>query len=106
MAPSNAFRPSRAGSSAARATPVSRARSRTNITTSPESRPPYVDSSKPKRVSCGALTAADAGAYVELNGWVHRRRDHGGLIFIDVRDRSGITQVTLHPAEAGGVGAG
>jgi len=52
-----------------------------------------------RRVSCGALTAADAGARVELDGWVHRRRDHGGLIFIDVRDRSGLTQVTFDPSQ-------
>ncbi|MEA2784217.1 MAG: aspartyl-tRNA synthetase [Candidatus Eremiobacteraeota bacterium] len=51
-----------------------------------------------KRVSCGALTAADVGANVELDGWVHRRRDHGGLIFIDMRDRSGLTQVTFDPS--------
>ena len=51
-----------------------------------------------KRVSCGGLTAADAGARAELDGWVHRRRDHGGLIFIDVRDRSGLTQVTFDPS--------
>jgi aspartyl-tRNA synthetase len=57
-----------------------------------------VDSSF-KRVACGALTAADAGASVELDGWVHRRRDHGGLIFIDVRDRSGLTQVTFDPSK-------
>ncbi len=50
------------------------------------------------RVSCGALTASDAGRRVELDGWVHRRRDHGGLIFIDVRDRSGITQVIFDPS--------
>lgn len=51
------------------------------------------------RVPCGALTAADAGRAVELDGWVHRRRDHGGLIFIDVRDRSGLTQVTFDPSK-------
>ena len=51
-----------------------------------------------KRVSCGGLTAADAGVRAELDGWVHRRRDHGGLIFIDVRDRSGLTQVTFDPS--------
>ncbi len=78
--------------------PASRARSRTSTTTSPESRPPYVDSSTIARVSCGALTAADAGRTVQLNGWVHRRRDHGGLIFIDLRDRDGITQITFSPS--------
>jgi aspartyl-tRNA synthetase len=51
------------------------------------------------RVSCGALSPSDAGKTVELDGWVHRRRDHGGLIFIDVRDRSGITQVTFDPSK-------
>ncbi len=51
------------------------------------------------RVSCGALSAADVGRDVELNGWVHRRRDHGGLIFIDLRDRDGLTQITFDPAD-------
>ena len=53
-----------------------------------------------QRASCGELTAADVARAVELNGWVHRRRDHGGLIFIDVRDRSGLTQVTFDPSNA------
>jgi aspartyl-tRNA synthetase len=52
------------------------------------------------RVSCGVLTGADVDRSVELAGWVHRRRDHGGLIFIDLRDRDGITQVTFDPADA------
>jgi aspartyl-tRNA synthetase len=52
------------------------------------------------RVSCGALSANDVDKDVELSGWVHRRRDHGGLIFIDLRDRDGITQITFDPADA------
>ncbi|MGO9898252.1 MAG: aspartate--tRNA ligase [Solirubrobacteraceae bacterium] len=49
---------------------------------------------------CGELTAARAGAPARVAGWVHRRRDHGGLIFIDLRDRSGIVQLVLHPDSA------
>jgi aspartyl-tRNA synthetase len=49
---------------------------------------------------CGALRASDAGSNVVLMGWVNRRRDLGNLIFIDLRDRSGITQVVL-TADAG-----
>jgi len=44
---------------------------------------------------CGELRASDAGADVIVMGWVNRRRDHGNLIFLDVRDRSGLTQVVL-----------
>jgi aspartyl-tRNA synthetase len=46
---------------------------------------------------CAQLTAADAGATVRLSGWVHRVRDHGGVLFIDLRDHYGITQVLADP---------
>jgi aspartyl-tRNA synthetase len=46
---------------------------------------------------CGDLDASHVGSEVELFGWVHRRRDHGGVIFLDVRDRSGIVQVVYDP---------
>jgi aspartyl-tRNA synthetase len=42
--------------------------------------------------TCGALRAADAGAQARLSGWVHSKRDHGGLLFIDLRDHYGLTQ--------------
>ncbi|HUI81180.1 MAG TPA: aspartate--tRNA ligase [Bryobacteraceae bacterium] len=46
--------------------------------------------------TCGALRASDEARQVVLMGWVHRRRDHGGVIFVDLRDRDGITQVVFH----------
>jgi aspartyl-tRNA synthetase len=50
--------------------------------------------------TCGALTANDAGNNVRLSGWVHRVRDHGGLLFIDLRDNYGITQCVIDPDSA------
>ena len=50
-----------------------------------------------KNRAAGTLTAADAGDNVILAGWVARRRDHGGVIFVDLRDQSGVVQVVLNP---------
>jgi len=51
--------------------------------------------------TCGALRSTDAGANVRLSGWIHRKRDHGGLLFIDLRDHYGLTQLVLHPETPG-----
>ncbi|MCL2833078.1 MAG: OB-fold nucleic acid binding domain-containing protein, partial [Treponema sp.] len=48
-----------------------------------------------RTVTCGALRKSDAGRIVVLNGWVHRKRDHGGIFFINIRDHYGITQVVV-----------
>jgi aspartyl-tRNA synthetase len=49
--------------------------------------------------SCGELRASDEGSVVMLAGWVNRRRDHGGLVFIDLRDHDGLVQVVFNPQE-------
>jgi aspartyl-tRNA synthetase len=59
------------------------------------------DLSTPYRThTCGQLRAADAGSPARLAGWVHRRRDHGQLIFLDLRDRHGITQVVIDATDS------
>jgi aspartyl-tRNA synthetase len=50
--------------------------------------------------TCGQLRVADAGRSARLSGWVHRRRDLGQLIFLDLRDRHGITQVVIDAQES------
>jgi aspartyl-tRNA synthetase len=50
--------------------------------------------------TCGALRGTDSGQRAILQGWVHRRRDHGGLTFIDLRDRHGLTQVVFNPSQS------
>lgn len=51
--------------------------------------------------TCGQLRSSDAGSNVRLSGWIHRKRDHGGLLFIDVRDHYGLTQLVLSPTTPG-----
>ena len=50
-----------------------------------------------KNKNCGDLNTGNVSQVVELAGWVHRRRDHGNLIFIDLRDRSGSVLVVFSP---------
>ncbi|MDZ4153308.1 OB-fold nucleic acid binding domain-containing protein, partial [Methylicorpusculum sp.] len=50
-----------------------------------------------RTVSCGAVTAAQLEKTIALCGWVHKRRDFGSLIFVDLRDRSGLVQLVFNP---------
>jgi aspartyl-tRNA synthetase len=47
--------------------------------------------------NCGQLRGSDAGSTVKLSGWIHRKRDHGGVLFIDLRDHFGLTQIVVGP---------
>src|SRR6185437_6513907 len=47
--------------------------------------------------NCGSLRGTDVGRRVTVSGWVNRRRDHGGLLFLDLRDHYGITQAVVEP---------
>ena len=54
-----------------------------------------------RTMNCGDIRKSDEGKEICLAGWVSRRRDHGGLIFVDMRDRSGIVQVVFDEAAMG-----
>ncbi|MCC6177836.1 MAG: aspartate--tRNA ligase [Chloroflexi bacterium] len=58
-----------------------------------------------RTLMCGQVRAANIGQRILLQGWVHRSRDHGGLIFIDLRDRAGLVQVVFNPEHAPGAHA-
>jgi len=64
-----------------------------------------VDQESLRTARAGMLTAADAGAAVRLAGWVATRRDHGGVMFVDLRDASGRVQIVMNPEESPEVGA-
>ena len=57
-----------------------------------------------RSANCGDLRLSDADSEVTLAGWVGRRRDHGGIIFLDLRDRSGVVQVVFNPDPSTGSG--
>jgi aspartyl-tRNA synthetase len=66
------------------------------------SEPPALRPNGYRDTWCGQVLADRVGSAARVAGWVHRRRDHGGLIFIDLRDRTGIVQLVFNPDEAGG----
>ena len=52
-----------------------------------------------ENINCGTLTKKEVGSVIKLCGWIHRRRDHGGVIFFDLRDESGVVQVVYNPED-------
>src|ERR1700748_1052151 len=60
-------------------------------------RPPEIPMHRYRSHTCGALRESDIGSTVRLSGWCHRIRDHGGVLFIDLRDHYGLTQVVADP---------
>ena len=67
----------------------------------PESDFPALRANDYRDAWCGQVLADRVGGSVRVAGWVHRRRDHGGLIFVDLRDRTGLVQLVFNPDAAG-----
>src|SRR5580700_10912761 len=68
----------------------------------PKNRPSRETPMHPYRThTCGALRLADVGGNVRVSGWIHRKRDHGGLLFVDLRDHHGLTQLVASPSTPG-----
>jgi aspartyl-tRNA synthetase len=62
---------------------------------------PYLPANRYRDTWCGEVLEDRVGSEVRVAGWVHRRRDHGGVVFIDLRDRTGLVQLVFHPDEVG-----
>ncbi len=62
---------------------------------------PYLPANRYRDTWCGEVLADRVDSEVRVAGWVHRRRDHGGVVFIDLRDRTGLVQLVFHPDEVG-----
>jgi aspartyl-tRNA synthetase len=71
--------------------------SSTTFSSKPKNADPDASATALRSGRCGDLTRADLGREVRLGGWVHRRRDLGGLVFIDLRDRAGLVQLSCNP---------
>ena len=62
---------------------------------------PYLPANRYRDTWCGEVLADRVESDVRVAGWVHRRRDHGGVVFVDLRDRTGLVQLVFHPDEVG-----
>ncbi len=62
---------------------------------------PFLPPNRYRDTWCGEVLEDRVGSDVRVAGWVHRRRDHGGVVFIDLRDRTGLVQLVFHPDEVG-----
>ena len=92
---------SRHGRAASSARSSSTGATRGAALSAPGPEPPALRANEYRDTWCGQVLADRVGSEVRVAGWVHRRRDHGGLVFIDLRDRTGLVQLVFDPDEAG-----